>query len=358
MMTPNLNATSHQWVGALVQFDFELEYQKGCDNIVVDALSRFTTQLDPDTVRSILNGVALESAHWAKVHDPTIVKGDHHFEQEVCVTTGHIVVQMHVTNWAEAQKEDTMLSAVLNWLMAQKNTDLKALLAEHVSSKEGWLILWNQQNFTIHQGALYLHSIPKGETEDLLLFMVPKPHCVTTLNGCQRDTGHQGHDHILSLLEEHFWWPGMVNQMQQSIKSCAHCLQHEGDLSKVPLHAIVATTLMGLLHVDFTSIEMTLELNRLPKVTNILVFQDHFMKHVMAYVTPNQTSKTVTKFLYQGYISIFGALTRLLSEWGANFMSSILMRWVNSSAWRSCEPCLTTPRQMGLGRGFIKPLCK
>ena len=86
-----------------------------------------------------------------------------------------------------------------------------------------------------------------------------------------------------------------------------HCLQHEGNLSKVPLHQIVATTAMDLLHVDSTSIEMTLELNRPSKVTNILVFLDHFMKHVMEYLTPNQTAKTVAKSLYQGYISIFGA---------------------------------------------------
>ena len=71
---------------------------------------------------------------------------------------------------------------------------------------------------------------------------------------------------------------------------------------------------MDLLHVDFTSIGMTLELNRLPKVADILVFQDHFTKHIMAYVTPNQTAKTVAKFLYQGYIWIFGALARLLSD--------------------------------------------
>ena len=31
MMTPNLNATGHQWVGALARFNFQLEYQKGCD---------------------------------------------------------------------------------------------------------------------------------------------------------------------------------------------------------------------------------------------------------------------------------------------------------------------------------------
>ena len=53
------------------------------------------------------------------------------------VTTGCVLVQMHVTDWAEAQREDPTLSAVLDWLKAQKKTDLKALLVEHTSSKEG-----------------------------------------------------------------------------------------------------------------------------------------------------------------------------------------------------------------------------
>ena len=106
-----------------------------------------------------------------------------------------------------------MLSAALDWLKAQKKTDLKALLLEHTSSEEGWLILWNQQNFMIHQGALYLCSMPKGETKDLLLFAVPKAQCVAALNGCHRDAGHQGHECTLSLLWEHFWWPGMINQI-------------------------------------------------------------------------------------------------------------------------------------------------
>ena len=144
------------------------------------------------------------------------------------------------------------------------------------------------------------------------------------MNRCHRDVGHQGCDCTLSLLQECFGWPGMISQMQQSIKSCMCCLQHEGNLPKVPLHPKVATTPLDLLHIDFTSTEMTMELNQLPRVTNVLVFQDHFMKHVMAYVTPNQTAKTVAKFLYQGYILIFRAPARLLSDQDANFMSSII----------------------------------
>ena len=112
---------------------------------------------------------------------------------------------MHVTNQATAQKEDPELEAVLQWLESKKKTDHRTLLGEHVSSEEGQMIWRNHQNFTTLQGTLYLHSTPKGENEDLLLFVVPKMHWTATLNGCHRDTGHQGHDHTLSLLQEHFW---------------------------------------------------------------------------------------------------------------------------------------------------------
>ena len=64
----------------------------------------------------------------------------------------------------------------------------------------------------IHQKTLYLCSMPKGENEDLLLFVVPKVHWVATLNGFHRDAGHQGHDHTLSLLQEYFWRPEMTSR--------------------------------------------------------------------------------------------------------------------------------------------------
>ena len=102
--------------------------------------------------------------------------------------------------------------------------------------------------------------------------------------------------------------------MKQSIRACTQCLQYEGDFPKALLYPIVATAPLDLMHVDFTSFETTLEPNQSPRVANILVFQDHFTKHMLAYVTPDQTAKTLAKFLYQGYISIFGAPARLLSD--------------------------------------------
>ena len=166
MPTPNLGTTGHQWVRALVRFNFQLEYQKGWDNTVADMLSQIATCLSPEAVWSILDRVSLGVAHRAEGYDPTIVEGNHDIEKEVCVATGWVLVEMHLTDWAKTQREDPVLNAVLDWLEAWKKTDLKTLLGKHASSEEGWLVWRNCQNFMIHQKALYLCMTPKRESED------------------------------------------------------------------------------------------------------------------------------------------------------------------------------------------------
>ena len=110
----------------------------------------------------------------------------------------------------------------------------------------------------------------------------------------------------------------------------------------------MATAPLDLPHVDFTSIETTLEPNQSPRVTNVLVFQDNIMKHMLAYVTPDQTAKTIAKFLYQGYISVSGAPARLLSDRGANFMSSMIEEMCKILGMKKLHgPCPTTHRLMG-----------
>ena len=104
MTTPNLDTTGHQWVGALVKFNFQLEYQKGQDNMVVDVLSQITTCLGLEAIQSVLDGGTLAATQRAEGEDPAMVEGDQEKEKEVCVTAGQALVEMHVTNWAAAQK--------------------------------------------------------------------------------------------------------------------------------------------------------------------------------------------------------------------------------------------------------------
>ena len=72
-----------------------------------------------------------------------MIVGDQEKEKEVRVSAGQVLVEMHVTNWATAQKEDPELDAVLQWLEAKKKTDLRTLLGEHTSSEDGQIISRN-----------------------------------------------------------------------------------------------------------------------------------------------------------------------------------------------------------------------
>ena len=186
-------------------------------------------------MQAILDGATIGASQRVEGENSAVIEGDQQREKEVQVTAGQVLVEMHVTNWATAQKEDPKLDAVLQWLESKKKIDLRTLLRKYALSKEGQMVWRNRQNFTTLQGTLYLHSTPKGENEDLLLFVVPKMHQTATMNRCQRVAGHQGHNHTLSLLQECFWWPGMAKQMRQVIKTCKCCLQYEGGTPKAPL---------------------------------------------------------------------------------------------------------------------------
>ena len=148
MTTPNLDATGHQWVSALAKYDFWLEYQKGQDNAVADALSQVTAHLEPEAVQAVLDGATVGTSQRVERENPAIIKSDQQLEEEVWVVTGRVLVEMHVTNWAVAQKEDPELDAVLQWLGSRKKADLRKLLGGCIMSKEGWMVWRNCQKFT------------------------------------------------------------------------------------------------------------------------------------------------------------------------------------------------------------------
>ena len=88
MTTPNLDATGHQLMGDLVKFNFQLEYQKGQDNAVADALGQITTCLGPEAMQAVLDGATIGTSQRAEGEDSTVIKGDQQREKEVQVAAG------------------------------------------------------------------------------------------------------------------------------------------------------------------------------------------------------------------------------------------------------------------------------
>ena len=68
------------------------------------------------------------------------------------------------------------------------------------------------------------------------------------------------------------------------IRGCQHCCAFEGVILKALLCPIRAYMPLELMHVDFMSIKMDMELNKPPGVKNVLVITDHFTRYAMAFV--------------------------------------------------------------------------
>ena len=61
-----------------------------------------------------------------------------------------------------------------------------------------------------------------------------------------------------------------------------------------------------------------------PIICNVLVLQDHFSKYVVACVVKDQTARTATKTLRNGYFGLFGAPAYLVSDQVKTFMGHII----------------------------------
>ena len=115
---------------------------------MADALSRITTHLGLEAVQAVLDGATIDASQRVEGENPTVIESYQQRETEVQVAAGRVLVEMHVTDWVAAQKEDPELHAVLQWLESKKKTDLRTLLGEHALSEEGWMVWRNHQNFT------------------------------------------------------------------------------------------------------------------------------------------------------------------------------------------------------------------
>ena len=95
---------------------------------MANVLSQVTTHHGPEGMQSILNGAILGATQRVEGDGPAVGKSDQEKEKEVQVAAGQVLVEMHVTSWAAAQREDPELDTVWCWLEAKKKTDLRTLL--------------------------------------------------------------------------------------------------------------------------------------------------------------------------------------------------------------------------------------
>ena len=331
----NLDAAGQRWVAQLASYNFALEYQKGKDNTVANFLSHLEDHLPPDEVQDYLNKIPYPGVK--AVLDNAITLLNERAEQGVrpnpdnqgasqgvtVDATPARLATTNITNWKLEQQEDPVLYQAVKHRKASRETFKEALLK--VTDRKAVLAYVKSKDQLIMKNGLLYQQSKLGQTGEMVLqFVVPQVHRNVALNGCHCEAAHQGQSCSLSLMQEQFWWPGMARDLRNRIRKCDRCKKFEATLPVASLRPLACSGPGELLHVDFTSIEETVPLCEEPVIRNIMVMQDHFSKYVVAYVVKDQTARTATETLRNGYIGLFGAPAYLVSDQGKAFTGHLI----------------------------------
>ena len=273
----NLDAAGQHWVAHLASYNFSLEYQKGKDNTVADFLSRMNERLPEEEVQEYLNKIPHPGVK--AVLNNAITPIEECAEQgvrpssdcqDICQeeTVGARPARLattNVTDWKLEQKEDPVLYQVVKHLRAPHET-FRAALHKVLDKKATAAYVKVKEQLLIKNGLLY-HKTQQGQADEIMFqFIIPQRHWSTALDGCHHEVAHQGQLRSTTLMQEHFWWPGMTQDLRNHIIKCGHCRKYEAAPPMVPMKPLTFSGPGELLHVDFTSIEETVPLKEEPVI--------------------------------------------------------------------------------------------
>ena len=261
LTSPNMDAMKQRWINELAEYDYSLEYQKGKNNTVANALSRIKEEWLTDeeadkflefvlvipgdetvikifeeeacgqkpkspaphtmslaAMKAVFDNLTLGTRKRAELEcniDSPI--HDEAYSIKVSVKSARLNSQMHVTNWAEAQWEDPEIGAAMDWcwldrkkseLWAQQLLKIKSHLGPNKNTLAGKSLLRNADWLTLCGGLLYHRYIPKCQVDEVKHFVVLRAHRRIAIDGCHHDVGHQGKKRTKSLVSDQFWCPG------------------------------------------------------------------------------------------------------------------------------------------------------
>ena len=249
------------------------------------------------------------------------------------------------SDWVKAQQRDPVIPHVIAWINWPK--DDKRNLAQYlngsnilISDYDKHFYVARQKEFIIHDNLLNVQVTPTNSLNSAPVFVVPMGKHQTTIDVCHRSAGHQGRDRTLSLMKEHFWWPGMSQALIKAVANCGRCIQYEAKGQLPPMQPIICTEPMELVHIDYVGMEVTVAAKEKPVVKNVLVVIDHFTWYVQVFVTKNHTARMTARVLYNNYFSVFGFPQCLLSDQGTKFCGNVIMAMCS---FLGIEKIQTTP---------------
>lgn len=292
LATAKLGATEQRWAAELASFDLTLKYRPGSQNLNADALSRLhsTNEGFPEEDKCVSGVLA-----------------------EISALPG-----LEPSDLATLQGQDPVIGIILKYW--EQGRVPNSIERQQLSKGSRELVRqWGR--LRERDSVLYrnVHS-PNGDGEFQQLVL---PQCLheRVLRSLHDDHGHQGVERMLQLVRARCYWPNMQNHVEKWCRGCERCVLSKALVPKTKTYmgTIRASRPHEILAIDFTVLESSTDGKE-----NVLVMTDVFSKYTQAVATKDQRASTVADVLVKHWFQLFGPPSRIHSDQGRNFGSSLV----------------------------------
>jgi transposase InsO family protein len=286
-----------RWVDEFQEYDLKIQYRKGSEAVVPDALSR-----RPDFIGDGPANVSTSRPIW---------------DVALAATQAELATVMGVP-------EDEWLSATVHFLDTGKLPTEKPLLkAVRKYASKLSLRAHPDENererqlvFTYEDGihAPYLEPVFRGDL----------------VNRMHSEFGHLGWPGLNGVVRPRAWWPQMRKDIESAAHNCPNCQVSQGSKESLeretPQHMVTA----GIRPFERWGIDL---IGVLPTTPNgnrwIITAIDYATGWPVAKAVPEATEEALGQFLHEQIFMNYGAPLELISDNGTNLLSGAVEYYLN-----------------------------
>ena len=205
-------------------YDFSIEYRSGKKNKDADPLSRLWEdsrgETDDDMDKIPFNVVKTVCG-----------------EMDSCELKSHLQnVQVSNVDWRNRQLNDTSISRIIQYVESGTKPSVRERRLLPVSIK---LLLRSLDKYVMRNGILYRRRMV--EEKEHYQLVLPEAYHKEVLHGLHDDMAHLGVDRTTSLVRDRYYWPKMLQDIENHIKICERCIKR--DTIGLRCYKILKTTL-------------------------------------------------------------------------------------------------------------------
>ncbi|CAF1408885.1 unnamed protein product, partial [Rotaria sordida] len=322
-----LNKRCERWRLKILEYDFKVKYIPGSTNSMPDYLSRSPVddaEEDPDEV-SLLISKSTQTDFSDIKNQSSIVAAVQTRAMKLRHQTlndpndGTKSAQDSLTSSSANQtlnnsmKENRIIPfSIEELIQAQQNDNYAKNILNNIKKYKNYMI---KDNLLMRRSKPSVPYVPQGDFRKTILQIYHD----TAANGA-----HFGRDKTIYKIKQRYFWPSMYKDIDNYVKSCILCAQHNPRRQKTPgkLRPIKPPEgVWQLVAMDFHG-----PINPTSRRGNkyIICLTDILSKFVVTKAVRDNTAQTAVKFLKEDVISKFGTPRCILTDNGTHFTSTIM----------------------------------